>query len=234
MLKTFSLSGFDLMLELPLGVFKPTTTTQLLARHMGDLRGKVVLDLGCGAGPIAIVAAKRGAEKVYAVDIMTEACEVTRRNAEQNGVSDRIVVLKGNLFEPVHGLKFDVIIDDVSGMSEEVARLSPWYPKPIPTGGRDGTDPTIVMLKKSPEYIRDNGYLIFPIISLSNSEKTFAVAKEIFTNNLSLIVNKSIPFCPELKDHLELVERLKNEGVINFSRKHSRYLWNLAIYRASV
>lgn len=233
MIKTYSLSGLELKLELPVGVFKPTTTTQLLAKYMGDLNGKVVLDLGCGAGPLAIAAAKKGAEKVYAVDIMTEACEVTRINAEQNGVSDRVIVLQGNLFEPVHGLQFDVIIDDVSGMSEEIARLSPWYPKPIPTGGRDGTVPTIMMLKKSPEYIRDSGYLIFPIISLSNSEKTYAVAKEIYNNKLSLLVNKLIPFCPELKAHLELLERLKKEGVVNFFRKSSRYLWNLAIYRAN-
>jgi release factor glutamine methyltransferase len=82
------------------GVFKPTTTTQLLVKNMGNLEGKTVLDLGCGAGPVAISAALSGEKKVYAIDIMEQACEATRRNAKLNNVLDRVEVLHGNLFEP--------------------------------------------------------------------------------------------------------------------------------------
>lgn len=226
------ITGLDLKLHLSPDIFQPNTTTQLLVKSMGNVKGKVVLDLGCGAGPIAISAALMGAENVYAVDIMPEACETTIKNAELNGVSDRVVVLNGNLFEPLKGLKFDIIIDDVSGMAEEVSRISPWYPEKIPTGGQDGTVPTVLMLQLSPSFLNSGGYLLFPIISLSRSEKILSVAMEVYGDRLHQITNKSIPFCNELLVNIELLERLKNAGIINFIQKRSRYLWNLAIYKA--
>jgi len=229
---TFPCAKLNVELETPPGIFKPTTTTQLLVQNIGDLRGKVVLDLGCGAGPVAISAALLGAEKVYAVDIMSEACEATRRNSILNGVSDKVQVLQGNLFEPLDGLRFDVIVDDVSGMAEEVSRISPWYPETIPTGGEDGTVPTVLMLQESPRYLKPGGYMLFPVISLSRSEITLNAAREIYRENLHLMADKLIPFCDELLENLDTLERLKNGGVIDFIQKRSRYLWNLAIYKA--
>ena len=61
----FQFAGCELKLDIPLGVFKPTTTTQLLVQNMGNVEGKVVLDLGCGAGPVAISAALSNAELKY-------------------------------------------------------------------------------------------------------------------------------------------------------------------------
>jgi len=230
----YMITKHSLKLDLPTGVFTPTTTTQLLAHHMGDLKGKIVLDLGCGAGPIAIFAALNGAERVYAVDIMPEACEATRRNSILNGVSNRIVVKQGDLFEPLNGLKFDIIVDDVSGMADEVSRISPWYPETIPTGGKDGTVPTIFMLKESPNYLNNGGYLLFPVISLSRTEKILSTALDVYHDKLYLIASKLIPFCEELKAHLSLLERLRGEGLIDYIQKRSRYFWNLSIYRADL
>jgi len=222
-----------LKLELFPGVFHPTTTTQLLAEQMVNLKGKTVLDLGCGVGPIAITAALNGAENVYAVDIMEEACKATLRNSELNGVAGCIDVLQGDLFKPLKRLKFDVIVNDVSGMADEVSRISPWYPESIPTGGPDGCDPTVRMLRESPDYLNDDGYLLFPLISLARSEKILAVAREVYGDKVSQVVSKMIPFCKELQNNMKLLLRLKNDGIIHFIKKRSRYLWNLAIYRVN-
>ncbi len=223
-----------LKLELVPGVFQPTTTTQLLVEQLVDIKGKTVLDLGCGGGPIAITAALNGAEKVCAVDIMPEACQATLRNLELNGVAERVNVLQGDLFEPLKGLKFDFIVDDVSGMAEEVSRISPWYPESIPTGGPDGSVPTVRMLRESPVYLNDGGCLLFPVISLASSEKILDAAHEVYGDKVKQVVSKMIPFCKELNRNLELLVRLKNEGVIYFIKKRSRYLWNLAIYKINV
>jgi SAM-dependent methyltransferase len=229
---TLTLSGRTITLETPLGVFQPNTTTQLLAQQLVGLEGKTVLDLGCGTGPLAVFAALQGARKVYAVDIMHEACVTARRNAEINGVADRVEVIQGSLFEPLEGLKFDVIIDDVSGIAEDVARVSPWYPEPIPTGGRDGTNPTVIMLHESRRFLNNNGYLLFPVISLSDARKTLSIARSIYQDKFHLIIDRSIPFCDELKAHLDLLEQLREEGIIAFTKIRSRYFWNLAIYKA--
>src|SRR3989338_5201680 len=53
--------------------------------QMGDLRGKTVLDLGCGAGETSVYLALQGAE-VHAVDIAEEFLKVARSLAERFGV----------------------------------------------------------------------------------------------------------------------------------------------------
>ena len=229
----FLIAEHIIMLEFVPGVFQPTTTTQLLAKYMGNVEGKVVLDLGCGSGPIAIAAALNRAKKVYAVDIMTQACENTMQNAKINGVLDKIEIICGNLFEPLKDQKFDVIINDVSGMAEEVSRISPWYPETIPTGGVDGTFFTILMLHASPNYLNRNGYLIFPVISLSRSAKTISTAMEVYGKKLNKIEDRYIPFCKELLVNLEILEKLSDEGIIYYVQKRSRYFWKLEIYKAS-
>jgi len=53
----------------------------------GDIRGKRVLDLGCGTGVLAIGAALLGADTVIAVDIDEKALAVARKNADLLGTT---------------------------------------------------------------------------------------------------------------------------------------------------
>ena len=55
--------------------------------------GDRVLDIGCGWGPVALAAAARGPSvTVEAIDSHARAVECTRRNAERNGLAERIAV----------------------------------------------------------------------------------------------------------------------------------------------
>lgn len=58
-------------------------------RVVGDLRGRRVLDVGCGDGPNSVLLALLGAARVDGIDISPNAVEVARRRAELNGVSSR-------------------------------------------------------------------------------------------------------------------------------------------------
>ncbi|WP_438970755.1 50S ribosomal protein L11 methyltransferase [Methylophaga sp.] len=64
-----------------------TTALCLNWLDTADLKGKYVIDYGCGSGILAIAAALLGAEKVIAVDTDPQALEATRANAERNGVT---------------------------------------------------------------------------------------------------------------------------------------------------
>lgn len=68
-----------------------------------------VLDLGTGSGIGAMTAARRAA-RVVAVDINPEAVRCARINAQLNDVEDQVEVRQGDLFEPVRGETFDVIL----------------------------------------------------------------------------------------------------------------------------
>lgn len=68
-----------------------------------------VLDMGAGSGVCSIVAARR-ARRVVAVDINPEAVRCTRINALINGADDKVEVLRGDLFAPLTGRRFDVIL----------------------------------------------------------------------------------------------------------------------------
>jgi len=72
----------------------PTTLLSLQAvRRIGPrLDTRRVLDVGCGTGVVAIVAALLGAAEVRAVDIASAAVEATADNAARNGVRERVVV----------------------------------------------------------------------------------------------------------------------------------------------
>lgn len=64
-----------------------TTGMMIAALLTQDLTGKSVLDNGSGTGVLGIMAAKRGAASVIAVDIDDKSVESTRDNAELNQVA---------------------------------------------------------------------------------------------------------------------------------------------------
>lgn len=101
-----------LELHIPHGVFAPTPTSDLLGRLVADSAapGLRVLDMGCGAGANAILAARNGAV-VVGVDVNPEAVEASRANAARNGVADRTEFAVSDVFDAVEG-DFDLVVID--------------------------------------------------------------------------------------------------------------------------
>ncbi|MBK1647892.1 50S ribosomal protein L11 methyltransferase [Rhabdochromatium marinum] len=70
----------------------PTTALCLAWLDSLDLRGKTVIDYGCGSGILAIAALKLGAAQALAIDYDPQALTATLSNAQANGVADRLQV----------------------------------------------------------------------------------------------------------------------------------------------
>jgi len=69
-----------------------------------------VLDIGCGYGPIGIVAARLAAQgKVYMVDVNERAVDLARRNLVENGIPNAEVHVSDGL-EAVQGIQFDAVV----------------------------------------------------------------------------------------------------------------------------
>jgi len=58
----------------------------------GDIKGKRVIDLGCGSGILGIAASLLGASQVFGIDIDREAVKTAASNAEKVGVNIELVV----------------------------------------------------------------------------------------------------------------------------------------------
>jgi len=70
----------------------PTTAMCLEWLDGRDLRGRSVVDYGCGSGILAIAALKLGASSAHAVDIDPQALIATRENAARNGIGPELTV----------------------------------------------------------------------------------------------------------------------------------------------
>ena len=100
------------LLPLP-GVFQPPSDAWLLADCVRRERlrpGASVLDLCAGSGILAIAAARDGASPVTAVDISMRAIAAVRLNAAINRV--KVEAIRGDLFGPVEGRRFDAIVSN--------------------------------------------------------------------------------------------------------------------------
>jgi predicted nicotinamide N-methyase len=85
---------------------------QVLARFLLEqpqwVRGKRVLDFGCGSGVVAIAAAQAGAARVVACDIDPLALAATRHNARRSGVS---LELAGDFFSVAGEIDLIIVAD---------------------------------------------------------------------------------------------------------------------------
>lgn len=96
------------LIRLP-GVFPPHPETELLASVLAEHGGRTgrALDLCTGSGVLALALARLGAQDVTAVDLGRRAVLSTRLNARRHRV--RVRALRGDLFGPVAGRRFDLI-----------------------------------------------------------------------------------------------------------------------------
>jgi methylase of polypeptide subunit release factors len=221
----------NIQLEVNDTVFQPTLTSKLLGQAIRIPAGSSVLELGCGVGGLAILAVLLGAHHVDAVDVMPEARTLVEDNAKRNGVADHITALTGDIYSSIGSKKYDVIISDVSGVVDEVSRLSPWYPDSIPTGGYDGADQIVKMLNGAREHLNPGGVLYYPTGTISSTKRTLEAAQQAFGANIEIVEQIEVPFCQEFKDNMDVMTRLQQEGLIEFATRRSRHLWTLQIYR---
>lgn len=134
------------------------------------LRGRKewdVLDLCCGSGAVGISLAKICSNvKVTATDISAEAVETAEANAEDLRVKVRF--LTGDMFEPVKGRKFDMIVSNppyirtnmISILQEEVKDHEPLNAL---DGGRDGLDFYRTIVEKAADFLKPEGFLLVEI-----------------------------------------------------------------------
>jgi D-alanine-D-alanine ligase-like ATP-grasp enzyme/SAM-dependent methyltransferase len=155
-------------LLIPEGVHHPPASTLDLAKLLDVQEGERVLDLGCGAGLLAVAAVKLGAGHVVATDIDPRALDATRKNALENGVAEKIKICGGSWYEALDGHPFAE-----TGSFDVIVATPPQTPGPYPFGpqygGPDGMKHLIKILNGATVFLKpDRGRLWLMAISLAN------------------------------------------------------------------
>jgi ribosomal protein L3 glutamine methyltransferase len=142
-------------------------------------RTQRVLDLCCGNGSLAVLAAMAWPEvHVDAADLSNDALAVARSNVERHELSDRITLHAGDGLAAVRGHRFDVILCNPPYVnSESMAALPAEYraePELALAGGTDGMDFIRPLLAEAASQMTEHAVLLLEIgHEASNFEAAF-------------------------------------------------------------
>ncbi|HCS22962.1 MAG TPA: 50S ribosomal protein L3 N(5)-glutamine methyltransferase [Alphaproteobacteria bacterium] len=127
-----------------------------------------VLDLCTGSGCLAILAAHTFPEAaIDAVDLSPDALAVAQINVDDCLHKDRIALYQGDLFGPLAGKKYDLIItnppyvdaEDMTDMPQEYLH----EPHMALAAGDDGLDLVNRILREAPDYLNEGGIMVLEL-----------------------------------------------------------------------
>ena len=114
------------------------TTSMMIGQLLAEgkaLRGKAVLDMGCGTGILAIVAAKLSAAvPVHAVDIDPTCVRSAQANARRNRVPHKIITVCGDASVLIRG-QYDYVLANIN-RNILLADMASYVRALKPQGGR--------------------------------------------------------------------------------------------------
>lgn len=132
-------------------VMGPGATTIELWRAARVPEGARVLDIGCGAGSLALAAARHGAGEVVGVDLDPRAVAYARFNAALNELTGTFEV--GDLLEPVRGRAFDLVLSQPPFVMRPPSLEATTYLH----GGTRGDELTMRLLGELPPVLAPGG-----------------------------------------------------------------------------
>lgn len=163
----------------------PRPDTEILVEEAIKLlpKGAYFADLCTGSGCIAVsVLAEREDTRALAVDKFPNTLAMAKRNAERQGVEDRMEALLADVLSPVmvSGVPLDAILSnppyiptaDLAGLSREVRE----EPRAALDGGEDGLLFYRKILQMQADCLRPEGFILFEV-GYDQAEAVVALGK---------------------------------------------------------
>ena len=199
---------------------------------------KRVLELGCGSGVISAFLEAHNyfdaIEELCISDISDEAVAKARSNVGRN-ISEhknlKFEAKTGDGLTPWGDKKFDLIINDISAISDKVAPLSNWFDFAPCDAGEDGLTNTLKIMDDFSEKMNPGSVLIFPLLSLSNVTKFHSLASEK-KYQLEKVASQKWPLPPEMYSvHETELNDLSERGIIQLTMKFGQLIAETSVYK---
>ena len=160
------------------GVFQPPSDSWLLVDALRRERlppGARALDLCTGSGVLAVAAAHTGCAHVTAVDISRQAVIATRLNGLLNG--RRIEARRGDLYRPVAGRRFDLILSNPPYVPTPAGELPPRGLARAWEGGSGGRELLDRICAGVHSHLRPGGVALLVHSSVCGERETLATLR---------------------------------------------------------
>ena len=127
-----------------------------------------VLDLCTGSGCLAVLAADAfPCASIVASDLSPDAAAVAQKNFEMHGLDNLISLRTGDLFAPLKGETFDIILSNPPYVTEDSMSALPKEFCREPTlaleAGEDGCDVLVRILADAPQHLKASGLLFVDV-----------------------------------------------------------------------
>lgn len=166
---------YGLTFEVGPAVLIPRPETELLVdlaiSRLAGRPGGSFVDVGTGSGCIAVsMLHSLPGSQCVAIDVSAAALDVARRNAERNGVADRVEFIRGDALEPMRAASVNVIVSNPpyipsSEIGELQAEVRDHEPRLALDGGATGLDFYHRLIAGSSQVLKRSGCLAVEVAS---------------------------------------------------------------------
>lgn len=194
------------MLLRPPGVYRAESDTEMIAdamRRGGFALDRTVLDVGTGTGALAIAAANAGARSVVAVDLSLRSVAATWLNSRMRGAP--VAVRRGDLFAPVHGRTFDLVIANPPYVPADSAVLPRHRKARCWDAGKDGRTVLDRFCAGVPRVLAPDGDVLLVHSSVCNTESTLAALRRAGLT-ARVLARATVPFGPVMRARAAMLE----------------------------
>ena len=187
------------MMLRPPGVYRAQDDTSLLIDIMnrgGFADDRDVLDVGTGGGALAVAAARAGAASVSAVDLSLRSVLTARLNCRLNGAD--VAVYRGDLFVPVRGRKFDLILTNPPYVPASTSVLPRYRLARCWDAGWDGRALLDRICDGAPAALTETGVLLLVQSQVSGEQATIE-RLGVAGLQASIVARAAVPFGPVMR-----------------------------------
>lgn len=164
--------------------------------HIYPVKGKRILDIGCGDGTYSLELFTQGAESVLGIDPSTSAIEAARNKAEAAGVSAHVTFQPGNIYDLALTETFDCIVlrgvlHHLPNAAKALQAIAP-FASALVIVEPNGTNPILKLIEKTSTYHKEHEEqsFLYPTI------KTWLINAGLTTIDCHYI-NLVPYFCPD-------------------------------------